>query len=313
MLDAERDAVIALDVGGTKIAGAVLKPEGRMLATGQLPTPAADGAAAVLDAMARLVDELRAQSAVPVAGVGLGVAGVIDPATARVLSATDTIAGWGGTDLAGGLRERTGLAARAVNDVHAHGLGEARYGAGAHAGNVLLLAVGTGVGGSHVIGGRAQYGAHRVAGHMGHIDSPLAAGLACSCGRTGHVEAIASGPGIHRHYLRLGGDRQVADTRQVAARAVDGDERAVEALRTGARAAGLAAGSLANALDPELVIITGGMAGAGEIWWNALREGFADSAIDALRSTSLVPAQLGTAAAFYGAASLFWNEEGKDA
>ena len=102
----------------------------------------------------------------------------------------------------------------------------------------------------------------------------------------GHVEAIASGPGIHRHYLRLGGDRQVADTRQVAARAAEGDERAVEALRTGARAAGMAAGSLANALDPELVIITGGMAGAGEIWWNALREGFADSAIDALRSTS---------------------------
>ncbi|MCZ4148823.1 hypothetical protein BZG21_30770, partial [Escherichia coli] len=76
--------------------------------------------------MARLVDELRAQSAVPVAGLGLGVAGVIDPATARVLSATDTIAGWGGTALAAGLRERTGLAARAVNDVHAHGLGEAR-------------------------------------------------------------------------------------------------------------------------------------------------------------------------------------------
>ncbi|GGL86765.1 ROK family protein [Glutamicibacter protophormiae] len=302
-------AVIALDLGGTKIAGAVMDPQAGILASGELPTPATQGAEAVLDAMAKLVADLRSRAECGIDGLGLGAAGVIDPATARVLSATDTISGWAGTDLAGQMFQRTGLETRAVNDVHAHGLGEARFGAGLGAREVLLLAVGTGIGGSHLIDGQAHTGAHRVAGHMGHIDSPLAAGIQCSCGRTGHLEAIAAGPAIHRHYLRLGGNPEAVDTRAVAQLAESGDELAVTALRTGALAAGMAAGSLANILDPELVIISGGMAHAGEAWWQWLREGYESSAIDSLQGTQLVPAQLGTTAAFYGAASLFWTPE----
>lgn len=305
----DASAVIALDVGGTKIAGAVLEAGGGILATGQLPTPATAGAGAILDAMAGLAASLRAQVQIPIAGLGLGAAGVIDPRTARVVSATDTLTGWAGTDLAGELLARTGLEVRAVNDVHAHGLGEARFGAGRHASDIMLLAVGTGIGGAHLIDGQLLTGFHQVAGHMGHIDSPHATGLPCSCGRTGHVEAIAAGPAIYRHYQRLADNPVVPDTKAVAELAAEGDEHAVAALRLGGLAAGSAAGSLANVLDPEAVIISGGMASAGPLWWDALREGFAASAIDSVRGIELLPAQLGTEAAFYGAASLFWPNE----
>lgn len=299
-------AVIALDVGGTKIAGALLAFPGTILATAQLPTPATAGAEAVLDAMAQVVAQLRAQTDQEIIGLGLGAAGVIDSERVKVTSATDTIAGWAGTELGKEMTARTGLPVKAVNDVHAHGLGEARFGAGRDASEVLLLAVGTGIGGSHLVNGKAHSGAHHVAGHMGHIDSPLAIGIACSCGRTGHVEAIAAGPAIHRNYLRLGGDPAVADTRMVSELATKGDELAARALHTGGLAAGMAAASLANVLDPEVIIVSGGMAGAGKLWWNALHEGFNASVITPLADLGLRPAQLGNDAAFYGAASLFW-------
>ena len=303
-----RTAAFGIDLGGTKIAAGLVDASGTVLATASAPTPATAGARAVLDAVAALVAELSATEAAAnlhLIGLGLGAAGVIDPGTARVLSATDTIARWAGTDLAAELYTRTNLPVRAVNDVHAHGLGEAWCGAAAGRANVLLLAVGTGVGGSHLLHGVPQTGAHHVGGHMGHFASPLATSVPCSCGRTGHLEAIAAGPGIHRNYLRLGGDPSVPDTRELTARAYAGDAFARRALRTGALAAGIAAGSLANILDPEAIVLSGGMSGAGTLWWDGVREGFAAEAIDPLAHLELLPAALGNDAALIGAAGLF--------
>lgn len=310
-----RTAAFGIDVGGTKIAAGLVDASGAVLATASVPTPATAGARAVLDAIAALVTELSgidAAALLHVTGLGLGAAGVIDPGTARVLSATDTILDWAGTNLAAELYTRTNLPVRAVNDVHAHGLGEAWCGAAAGKANVLLVAVGTGIGGSHLLHGVPQTGAHHVGGHMGHIASPLATSVPCSCGRTGHLEAIAAGPGIHRHYLRLGGDTAVADTRELTARAQAGDRLAIEALRTGALALGIAAGSLANILDPEAIVLSGGMIGAGAPWWDGVREGFASEAIDPLQHLELLPAALGNDAAIIGAAGLFLAAGPKD-
>lgn len=310
-----RIAAFGIDLGGTKIAAGLIAADGTVLASASAPTPATQGAQAVLDAVAALVTELSAAPAakdVDIAGLGLGAAGVIDAGTARVLSATDTILHWAGTDLAAELLARTGLQVRAVNDVHAHGLGEAWRGAAAGSANALLLAVGTGIGGSHLLAGIPQTGVHHVGGHMGHFASPLASGVRCSCGRSGHLEAIAAGPAIHRHYLRLGGDPTVADTRELTARAYAGDQLARQALRTGALAVGIAAGSLANILDPELIVLSGGMIGAGSLWWDAVREGFATEAIDPLQHLELLPATLGNNAAIIGAAGLYLAAEPKD-
>jgi glucokinase len=301
-----RIAAFGIDLGGTKIAGGLVDERGTILASASLPTPAHSGAAAVLDAVAAVVDQLReAAQDFQITGLGIGAAGVIDPQTARVLSATDTISAWAGTDLAAELGARTGCAIRAINDVHAHGLGEAWQGAAAGKNQVLLLAVGTGVGGSFLLNGIPQTGAHHIAGHMGHFASPLATSLPCSCGRTGHLEAIAAGPAIHRHYLALGGDPKVADTRELTARAYAGEELAIHALEVGGRAAGIAAGSLANILDPDVIVLSGGMAGAGELWWDALRAGYGAEAIDPLQRLELIPASLGNNAAIIGAAGLF--------
>lgn len=310
-----RIAAFGIDLGGTKIAAGLIAADGTVLASASAPTPATQGAQAVLDAVAALVTKLSAAPAakdVDIAGLGLGAAGVIDAGTARVLSATDTILHWAGTDLAAELLARTGLQVRAVNDVHAHGLGEAWRGAAAGSANALLLAVGTGIGGSHLLAGIPQTGAHHVGGHMGHFASPLASGVRCSCGRSGHLEAIAAGPAIHRNYLCLGGDAAVADTRELTARAYAGDQLARQALRTGALAVGIAAGSLANILDPELIVLSGGMIGAGSLWWDAVREGFATEAIDPLQHLELLPATLGNNAAIIGAAGLYLAAEPKD-
>ena len=135
--------------------------------------------------------------------LGIGAAGVIDPATGTVVSATDSLPGWAGTDLVSELSARTGLAVRAVNDVHAHALGESVAGASRGSASSLLVAAGTGIGGGFITDGHLLTGRNSAAGHIGHVPSAAAAGLDCPCGGTGHVEAIASGPAILATYRRL--------------------------------------------------------------------------------------------------------------
>src|SRR5699024_8940153 len=120
--------------------------------------------------------------------IGVGAAGVIDPVTGTVVSATDSLSGWTGTRLVAELEARTQLRVRAVNDVHAHALGEAWSGASRGTSSSLLVAAGTGIGGGILWDGRLVTGRNSAAGHIGHLPAPAAAGLPCPCGATGHVE-----------------------------------------------------------------------------------------------------------------------------
>ena len=200
--------------------------------------------------------------------------------------------------------------AYAVNDVHAHNLGEHWLGASAGTDSSLLVAVGTGVGGSLILAGEPHLGARAVAGHVGHLASPYAYDdggrpLPCSCGRAGHVEAIASGPSIAALYRRIAGGDAVAGSvsgREVAVRAAAGEPAAVRAFALGAAAAGQAVGGLANMLDPSIVVIGGGVAGAGDLWWNPFRAALSAELMDPLADLPVVPAALGTNAALVGAA-----------
>src|SRR5699024_8969971 len=135
--------------------------------------------------------------------IGVGAAGVIDPVAGTVVSATESLTGWAGTRLVDELEARTRLRVRAVNDVHAHALGEAAAGASHGTDSSLLVAAGTGIGGGIIWDGRLLTGRNSAAGHIGHLPSPAAADLPCPCGGTGHVEAIASGPAILDTYRRL--------------------------------------------------------------------------------------------------------------
>src|SRR5699024_9085954 len=135
--------------------------------------------------------------------IGVGAAGVIDPVAGTVVSATDSLSGWAGTHLVAELEARTQLRVRAVNDVHAHALGEAWSGASRGTDSSLLVAAGTGIGGGILWDRRLVTGRNSAAGHIGHLPAPAAAGLPCPCGATGHREAIASGPAILATHRRL--------------------------------------------------------------------------------------------------------------
>ncbi|MDD7836031.1 ROK family protein [Paenarthrobacter sp. AB444] len=310
--------VIGVDLGGTKTAAGVVSSSGEVLFSNTIPTLNRAGGEAILDATAALVAGLvgrAADAGLTVSGVGVGSAGVIDAVAGSVVSATDAIRGWAGTALVSGLSTRVGLKVRAVNDVHAHALGEAWLGAAACTSSSLMVAFGTGVGGSFVLDGAPVLGHRFVGGHVGHFASPLAVvdgkPLPCVCGSAGHVEAVASGPAIHESFLRLGGSAaEATDTRgvfELAKKTHDGGAAAAAAraaVELGAVAAGQAVGGLINILDPETVVISGGLADAGELWWKPMEAALRQELLAPLLAVPVVRAALGNSAAIIGAAKL---------
>lgn len=289
---------IGVDVGGTKTAAGLVDATGAVRERVIVPTPAADGPEAVLDAIAGLVDRLRTPEAT---GVGIGTGGVVDHANGVVVSATGAMPGWAGTAVADEVTRRTGLPVAVDNDVNAHALGELAFGAARGLDSVLVVAVGTGVGGGIIGGGRLVRGARHTAGEVGHVPVPGADGMPCPCGRTGHLEAIASGPAMAARY---GGG---ADLRTVAERARAGDARAAAVIAEGGRAVGRAIGGLANTLDPQAVVVGGGVAEIGEAYWGPLRAAVRENTLPALAGLEIRPAGLRNDAGIAGAAALMMN------
>ena len=289
--------VVGLDLGGTKMAAALVDVNGALQGpVSSCPTLAHDGPDAMLNAISALVQEVATTGthqdpgrAVPIIAVGVGTAGVVDVESGTILSATDAITGWAGTQVAAGVRERLAAAGLGVLPVHVEN-------------DVLMVAVGTGVGGALVIEGRTRRGAHHVAGEIAHVPVPGAQGEPCTCGRQGHLEAIAAGPQIHRRYLAKGGDPEVPDAREVERRADAGDGIAQEVYRDSAVCLARALAGLVTVIDPDVVVVSGGLARAGDLWWEPLRRTFAAEIIDPLAPIKIIPATLGTTAPIIGAA-----------
>lgn len=307
---AETKHVVAVDIGGTKIAAGVVTLGGEapvVEAVEKVPTAAMEGGRAVL---ARVLEAIRgalARAEGEVAGVGISSAGVIDPRTGDVTFANDLMPGWGGTALGAAVTKEFGLPCRVLNDVHAHALGEARWGGGRDAQSCLVVAVGTGIGGAFVERGQIMLGAHDEAGHIGHICCPAAAGVPCSCGATGHLEPVAAGPGIIDEYVRLGGDATQADGTpmdgaEIDRRAAAGDEAAKAAEARAGHALGEVLGSMCNMLDPTCVILSGSVAQCGPNWSGAMRESFLGQAMPPVQKTPVVDGELGGNAPLIGAA-----------
>ncbi|WP_103062217.1 ROK family protein [Actinomyces qiguomingii] len=315
------DVLVGVDVGGTKIAAALVAPDGRLLSpVREAPTPAHAGPAVMLDAVARLVVVVTGQHGdghvpriVP-AAVGIGSAGVIDARRGTVISATEAITGWAGTDIAGGVAQRLWAAGlrgpdgavppvHVDNDVNAYAAGEAWIGAGKGVEAALVVAVGTGVGGAIVLNGRVHHGAHFLAGELGHMPAGLAAGERCTCGRLGHLEAVAAGPQIARRYREATGAQEVAGALAVERLATAGDRTARRVYCEAATALGQAIAGVVTVLDPARVIISGGLARSGDLWWGPLRETVRRELVGpAADGLELLPAALGTTAPIIGAA-----------
>lgn len=288
--------ILAADIGGTKIAAALTDGGEVVGEVVTVPTPAQEGASAVLEAVCELLREV-ASGAQPSA-VGLSCAGVV--VDGRITAATSHIAGWAGTAVAAEVESVLGVPVAALNDGHAFGVGEALYGAGRGHETVLLAAVGTGIGGAIVRRGEPWLGSRGVAGHVGHVAVELAHGVPCYCGATGHLEAVAGGAGMLRRYLDLGGDPSVASARDLFDR--PGDPLAGSVVAACAGAVGEALAGLANAIDPDVVVVAGGLAQAGPAWESPVRAAFAAGLMPALAGLEVVVSDGGTEMALRGAA-----------
>ncbi len=309
-------AILALDIGGTKIAAGVVllgADSTEVLLPRSVPTHAERGGEAVRDAVVEtasaLAREYRATAnAAELTGIAVSSAGVVNEETGSIISATDLIPRWAGTTLGADLEEAIGLPAKILNDVHAHALGEMRMGAGEGHDSAVVVAVGTGMGGAIVVGGEVLRGAHWVSGNLGHIHHPLARDFTCSCGRVGHIEAVASGSGITSLYNARADEARLPHVdggRALQELADGGNVLAQQTFVDAGRALGEVLGSLANATDPELIILSGSMTRSGDAWWSAVRDGYRDVATDPVRATPIVLGALGGDAPLLGAAVNF--------
>jgi len=298
--------VVAVDVGGTTLKGGLCDREAALLHRERRATPR-DSSEALVDGICALVDALAAEGRARfgedgVAGVGLGVPGLVDEARGAALRAVNLP--WRDLPLADLVAERCGLPVALGHDVRAAAAAEAALGAGRGAGDVLFVAIGTGIGGAIVAGGRPYGGAHGRAGEIGHtvVDPD---GPPCACGARGCVEALASAAAIERAYAETGaGDG--ASAREVAALAGAHDPaaRAVWDRAVAALAAGLADASML--LDPARIVVGGGLAEAGPALLDPLAAAVAER-LTLGAAPRIVGAQLGAEAGCRGAALLAWR------
>ena len=307
--------ILALDFGGTKLSASLLERGSRgWLAKGRSFSEAGATAENDLSNMSALAQKLLAGRSPAAVGVSFG--GPVDAREGRV-RLSDHVAGW--EDIA--LKERLEALYKAPvavdNDANAAALGEAAYGAGQGCDSLLYVTVSTGVGGGWLLNGRLWRGADSMAGEIGHtVVDPH--GPPCFCGQRGCVERLASGPCLAAYAVELleadahagevlraavSHDLGRVGAKEVADAAARGDALAWRALERAAWALGLGIGNAVNLINPELVVVGGGVSKSGERYWRRLREVCRGAARSQARLT-LVPAALGDDAPLWGAVAL---------
>jgi glucokinase len=306
---------IGVDVGGTKIAAGVVADDGRILQERRAESPATSSAE-IEQTIADLVAELRKEH--DVEGVGVGAAGFIDQHRATVMFAPNLA--WRDLDLKGDLEKRTGLPVVVENDANAAAWGEFTFGAAADSDDLLLVTVGTGVGGGIVLDGQLYRGAFGVAAEIGHIRIERL-GRLCGCGNLGCFEQYGSGTALVRDARAMatadpayaatvlalaGGDVEQISGPMISEAALDGDAFAREQLALLGGWLGEGIATLAAVLDPGVVAIGGGVSAAGDLLLEPARASYRSQ----LTGRGHRPeadfrlAQLGNKAGLIGAADL---------
>ena len=286
----EPPVVIGLDVGGTKIRSGLVDREGNVLAEREVPSPGSSERE-ILAALDEAVEGLLSDR---VAAIGYGIPANIERGTARILWATNLPLT--DVDLRSRSLERFGLPVGIENDASAAALAEWKLGAGLGRANLVMLTLGTGVGGGIVVDGRLFRGWAEI----GHFVVQQG-GRECTCGGHGHLEVLASGSAADLAARALYGEG--ADAHTLVGRAQEGDEPARDALARIGATLGAAIGSLVNVFAPELVVVGGGFgAAAGPLVLDPARESaLRESIYPANELLEIVPAELGQEAGLVGA------------
>jgi glucokinase len=274
---------IGLDIGGTKIAAGLVSEDGELLAKVRRETPATDPEE-IEDAAADAVAELVAAHAVE--AVGVAAAGFVDASRSTIVFAPNLA--WREQPMRADLEARTGLPVVVENDANAAAWGEFRHGAGREVEDMVLVTVGTGLGGGVVIGGRLLRGAAGFAAELGHV-RVVPDGHRCGCGNRGCWEQYASGRALVREARELarsdtpmaarllelaGGDADAIEGPHVTQAAEEGDPAAVELLADLGRWLGEGIASIVAVLDPSMVVVGGGVSEAGDLLLEPARAAF---------------------------------------
>ena len=276
---------IGVDVGGTKVLGGVVDITGKVLKTARRDTPR-EGGALLNQAIAEVAKELMVDYSVQ--SIGVSAAGFVS-SDRKTMLATPNIAGWNGVNLDEDLTALVGKSVVIENDANAAAWGEAKFGAGIGKKNILLLTIGTGIGGGIIADGKLHRGAFGIAAEIGHIRI-VPDGLLCGCGAKGCFEQYGSGSALMRHARELiakdpeagknllsrdDGTIEGLTGASITEAARDGDSVALAAFAQTADWLGSGIASLSVVLDPECVIIGGGVIDAGEILLKPIREAVA--------------------------------------
>lgn len=303
---------LGVDIGGTRVKTALVDGNGQVLAaddfdTSDHPSPEAV-CREIREAQSRLL-KASGRTASCVEGVGVGLPGFLNPDTGVVAEAINLH--WYDVPFVSMLEETLGLPVALENDANVAALGEAWVGAGAGHEVVLCVTVGTGVGGGIVIGGRLHRGANGMAGEIGHLVVQPEGGLPCNCGQYGCLETLASATAIIRagrqaqEAGRLPAQPRVCEARQLFEWAASGVDAAREIVDEAAGWLGYGLSLTATVLNPDVIVVGGGVSKAGDAFLNPVRSAFSRTSLGLVQQAATIrSAHLSNQAGVIGAARL---------
>lgn len=310
-------AVFGVDLGGTTVKMGLFDMEGTILDQWEIPTRKEDGGGYILPDIAQSVKDKMAEKLLAkedVAGVGIGVPGPVDTAGTIYKAAN---LGWGVMNINEELGALTGLAVRAGNDANVAALGEMWKGGGQGYRSMVAVTLGTGVGGGIVVDGRLLAGSTGAGGEIGHIHVNDNEPDACGCGNHGCLEQYASATGV----VRLAKQIIAADNRESALRSGEisakavfdavkaGDALAMEIAEKFGEYLGKALAQIACVVNPEIIVIGGGVSKAGPVLLDYIRKYYIPYVFHGSRDTVFALAKLGNDAGIYGAAKLVLSQD----
>ena len=308
-----KDYVFGVDVGGTTIKMGLFKSSGDLIEKWEIPTDTSDGGANILKDISKAVDDKLSEKGIDksaVEGIGMGIPGPVD--SKGVVNRCVNL-GWGVMPVEEELAKLTGLKVMAGNDANVAAMGESFRGAAKDADSSVMITLGTGVGAGIVIGGRIIAGHNGAAGECGHIHVKDDEPEACGCGNHGCLEQYASATGVVRVANRMLTDsdeacrlRDIDDftSKDVFDAARDGDEFALKIVSEVCSILGKAIAKICNVVDPEMVVLGGGVSNAGQILLDKIDPAFKEEVFHGARNTEICLATLGNDAGIFGGAGM---------
>lgn len=309
--------VFGVDIGGTTVKLGLFTIEGELIDKWEITTRTDEGGKYILGDIAGSIDEKLAEKAIDradVAGIGMGVPGPVK-SDGTVLKCVNL--GWGIFNVEEELSKLTGLPVKAGNDANMAALGEMWQGGGKGHKNLVMVTLGTGVGGGIILNGKMLAGVNGAGGEIGHICMYDDETEQCGCGNKGCLEQYTSATGIVRSAKILLDttdkpsklrDVQVISAKEIFDAAKDGDEVAVTLVENHGKVLGKALAQIACVVDPEVFVIGGGVSRAGDVLIRTTQKYFVQYAFHACRQTEFALATLGNDAGIYGGACSILNK-----